>query len=214
MSESQLSFLSTEPSLFDVNAIDDGVILPAPVIEGLVGSVLARRSVDDCVLGLGFTNWKSLIDHALRTGHFELYDSENGLLGLRMYGHRYAPIPRLPAAGATYVQQRLLAVAAERKLSPGRNERMITPSAGVAHKCAIEGGLCDLTIKQHDGLVVRAAIPIDQLSFSDTHKNDPVQLGKQLERVLIQAGAYEDEPLRIGAKSLAAYILRVVQGVR
>lgn len=214
MNEFQLSFLSTEPSSFDINAVDDGVIRAATHIEGLVAFVLAQRSVDDCVFGLGFTNWKSVIDHALLTGHFELYESEDGMLGLRKHGHRYAPIPRLPAAGAVYVQQRLLAVAAERKLSPGRNERMVaSPVGDFWHKCMIENGICDLTIKQN-GMVVRAAVQIDQLNFSDAHMNDPDLLGTQLVGILSNAGAQDGPVLEAGCKSLASYILRVVQGVR
>jgi hypothetical protein len=214
MSDFQLSFLTTEPTSFDINAVDDGFVRVAIVGHEPVATVLTHSSVDDWVFGLGFTNWKSVIDHALLTGHFELYESEGDVLGLRKHGYRYSPIPRLPVAGGIYVQQRLLAVAAERKLSPGRHERMVSLSIGdLQHKCVIEAGVCDLTVKQN-GVVVRAAIQIEDLDFCGAKLNGCDDLATQMCRILKLAGAQEGELLDAGAKSLALYILRVVQGVR
>ena len=89
MNDQQLSFLCAEPAAFDVNAVDDAVIRPGMLGAGAVATLLAQRAVDDWVLGLGFTNWKALLDHALHSGHYELYSSDNDSVGLRKHGYRY-----------------------------------------------------------------------------------------------------------------------------
>lgn len=99
MSELQLSFLETAPAEFDVNAVDDGVVAAGKATQGSAALSLSQRSVDDWVFGLGFTNWKNVIDHAIQTGHYELFSAEDGVSGLKKHGYRYAPIPRLPAGG-------------------------------------------------------------------------------------------------------------------
>lgn len=213
MSEMQLSFLSTEPTGFDVNAVDDGVIRESVPVLGSAAHALAQRAVDDCVFGLGFTNWKCLIDHALLTGHFDLFEASGGELGLRKHGYQHAPIPRLPSGAASYIQQHRLTLAAERSALAGRHERMISVSPDFSHKCVIEHGVCDLTVKQ-DGIVVRAAVQVQHLSFSDTKANDFSPLAIQLEHVLVKAGAHSGEALNNGCKSLAAHILRIPSGLR
>lgn len=212
MTDQQLSFLSAEPAAFDVNAVDDALIRSVPLDGGTVGAALAQRAVDDWVLGLGFTNWKSLIDHALQTSHFELYASEDGWLGLRKHGYRYAPIPRLPAGGSAYVQQRLLVIASARNAALDRQEKMVAANAHFAHKCVIENGYCDLTVKQ--GVhVIRAGLQVDDLNFDDC-PGQSIQLVKQLEHVLLSAGVQNDAHLTSGCKSLAAHIVRLALGVR
>lgn len=212
MSEQQLSFLSSELSSFDVNAVDEGVINESSPIMGSAASALSKRSVDDWVFGLGFTNWKAVIDHALRTGHFELYRSEEGNLGLRKHGYRYAPIPRLPSGGATYIQQRLLSIASERNAAPSRQERMFSPAPDFSHKFVVEHGVCDVTIKQ-SGTVLRASIEVEHLNLSDLNNDDASHLAVQLESVLASAGAQAGPQLTQGCKSLATQVLRVIQGV-
>jgi hypothetical protein len=215
MRDQQLSFLAIESSQFDVNAVDDGVISPAPhlPVYGSVALALAQRAVDDWVFCLGFTSWKAVIDHAILTGHHEIYNSEDGVLGLRKHGYRYAPIPRLPAGGATYTQQRLLSITSEQNIASGRNERMVAATPEFSHKCVIEGGICNLTVKQGSA-VFRAATSVDQLSFSDRAKSDAVHLSVQLNAVLVQAGTAKGIQLNQGCLSLATHILRIVHGVR
>lgn len=212
MKDHQLSFLSSEPTAFDVNAIDDASIRPVALGAGNVGSVLSKRSVDDWVLGLGFTNWKALLDHAIQTGHYELYDSEDGCLGLRKHGYRYAPIPRLPAGGAAYIQQRLLLLAGLRNPSSGRQEKMISVTPDFAHKCVIENGFCDLTVKQ-GGEVIRAGMSVDEIAFGE-RLDDFLPLTEQLARVLVKSGAKHVPQLMQGCKSLASHIARIANGVR
>lgn len=212
MSDQQLSFLSAEPSAYDLNAVDDGIIRPTPASDGSVASVLAQRSVDDWVFGLGFTNWKTVIDHALSTGHFELYSSDDGCLGLRKHGYRYAPIPRLPTGGATYIQQRLLLIVSARNADRGRHEKMVVAGPEFAHKCVVEGGVCDLTVKQ-GAAVVRAFIQVDELNF-DESANELHQLAEQLAHILTKAGALEGTQLAQGCKSLANHMVRMANGVR
>ena len=211
MNDQQLSFLSAEPAAFDVNAVDAAFIRSVPLDAGSVGAALAQRSVDDWVLGLGFTNWKTLIDHALQTSHFELYASEDGCLGLRKHGYRYAPIPRLPEGGSAYIQQRLLMIAAVRNAGLDRQEKMVTANPHFAHKCVIENGYCDLTVKQ--GVhVIRAGLQVDDLNFDDC-PGQYIQLVKQLEGLLLSAGVQNDVHLASGCKSLAAHIVRIALGV-
>lgn len=212
MTDQQLSFLSAEPSAFDVNAVDDGIIRPASSRQGSAASHLGQRSVDDWVFGLGFTNWKSVIDHALRSGHYELYASEDGCHGLRKHGYRYAPIPRLPASGVCYILQRLLVIAAARNVDRARHEKMIVVTSGFAHKSVIQAGVCDLTIKQ-EGLVIKACVQVEDLGFDDS-RNDCSQLAIQLMRILANAGAQEGPLLANGCKSLANHLVRMAIGVR
>lgn len=213
MSDLQLSFLDADPQAFDVNAIDDGVVMFGTGLDGAAALTLSQRPVDDWVFGLGFTNWKAVIDHAIRSGHYELFDGEEGCLGLRKSGYKYAPIPRLPAGGATYVQQRLLIIASERSAALSRSERMVAAGADFSHKCVVEGGACDVTIKQ-SGLVVRAAIQVDQMNFSDVSKADHSSLAVQLCHALVLAGAHPGVQLDKGCQSLAGHIARIVNGVR
>lgn len=212
MSDQQLSFLNSEPSAFDVNAVDDGVIGPGTFREGSVATFLSRRPVDDWVLGLGFTNWKTLIDHALQTGHYELFPCEAGGLGLRKCGFRYAPIPRLPDGGSTYILQRLLVIASARNDLCGRQEKLISAAPDFAHKCVIEKGFCDLTVKQA-GEVIRVAVPVEELHFDD-HLGESVQLAAQLEQLLVKAGANKGQQLTSGCKSLTSRIVRIATGGR
>nr|WP_192963199.1 hypothetical protein [Pseudomonas fluorescens]CEK41976.1 hypothetical protein PQBR57_0023 [Pseudomonas fluorescens SBW25] len=212
MTDQQLSFLSTEPSAFDVNAVDDGIILPALSRHGSAASHLAQSSVDDWVFGLGFTNWKSVIDHALRSGHYELYASEDGCHGLRKHGYRYAPIPRLPVGGVCYILQRLLVISAARIADRARHEKMITVTSEFAHKSVIEAGVCDLTIKQ-GCLVIRACVQVEDLGFDDS-RIECSQLAGQLLRILSNAGAQNGHLLAKGCKSLANHLVRMATGVR
>jgi hypothetical protein len=214
MLDSQLSFLTCNPASFDLNSVDDGFLLESSHRAGHVKTTLARSPVDDCVFGLGFTNWKCLIDHALLTGHFELHQTDERFIGLRKFGIRYSPIPRIPNAGVVYIQRRLLAIAAERRISLGRHERMIHLTSGdFQYKCVLQDGNCDITIKQC-GVVIRGSILIEDLEFCGSALNICVDLARQLEQMLVYAGAHPDKLLNAGAKSLAEYILRVVQGVR
>lgn len=213
MSELQLSFLDTAPAEFDVNAVDDGVVAAGMAIQGSAALSLSQRPVDDWVFGLGFTNWKNVIDHAIQTGHYELFSAEDGVSGLKKHGYRYAPIPRLPAGGGTYVQQRLLVIAAQRGAAFGRNERMVQAGPEFLHKCVVENGLCDLMIKL-GGEVVRGSVMVDQLNFPDQAKSDPGHIAIQLCRVLESAGAPADTRLEKGCTSLAAHFMRVVHGLR
>lgn len=212
MNDQQLSFLSTEPAAFDVNAVDDGVIRPVPLSGCSVAFAMSQRSVDDWVFGLGFTNWKTVIDHALQTGHYELYASEDGCFGLRKHGYRYSPIPRLPVGGSTYIQQRLLVIASARNDVRGRQEKMITAAPEFAFKVVIETGCCDLTIKQ-SGVVIRAGVLVDELGFDDQPGASP-QLVEQIARVLANAGAKEGTQLINGCIALAAHLVRIAHGVR
>lgn len=68
------------------------------------GSELSAMVVDDRVLSQGITTWRNLIDFAIRTGHTELFASEDDRQGLRRPGFRYAPINRLPERGPEYVK--------------------------------------------------------------------------------------------------------------
>ena len=210
MNDQQLSFLCAEPAAFDVNAVDDAVIRPGMLGAGAVATLLAQRAVDDWVLGLGFTNWKALLDHALHSGHYELYSSDNDSVGLRKHGYRYAPIPHLPVGGSTYIQQRLLMIAATR--NAGRQEKMIATGPDFAHKVVLEGAVCDLTVKQACQ-VVRAGIPVDDLAFGELI-GDTTQLAEQLSKVLVKAGAVEGIHLKNGCKSIASHIIRIAHGVR
>ncbi|HDS1721577.1 hypothetical protein NPS53_08705 [Pseudomonas putida] len=210
MNDQQLSFLCAEPTAFDVNAVDDAVVRPGTLDSGAVASQLSQRAVDDWVLGLGFTNWKTLLDHALQSGHYELYNSDDGSIGLRKHGYRYAPIPQLPTGGSMYVQQRLLMIAATR--NAGRQDKMIAAGPGFAHKVVVEGTFCDLTVKQ-DGQVIRAGLQVDDLAFGDLI-GDTAQLVEQLCSVLIKAGAASSVQLNNGCKSIALHISRIAHGVR
>lgn len=215
MSEQQLSFLSAEPSVFDVNAIDNGSICASMPIEGQASVSLAQRSVDDWVFGLGFTNWKTVIDHALRTGHYELYASDDGCMGLRKYGYRYSPIPRLPKGAITYIQQQLLVIASDRKNAAytERYERMFSVGSDLAYKCVVKHGACDVTIKQNEA-IFRTAITTDQLNFSDASKDDPMHLAIQLEQVLATVGVKGSHAVMCVAKALAQHIIRIALSVR
>ncbi|MFL1449302.1 hypothetical protein ACI77O_12975 [Pseudomonas tritici] len=213
MSDMQLSFLSTEPTAYDVNSVDDGAIQKHPVTRATVATALSARAVDDTVLGLGFTNWRALIDHALRTGHFELFETAFGSIGLRKYGYRFGPIPALPVGGTSYVQQRLLLLSADVSATAGRHERMISAGPDFAHKCVVADGCCDLTVKQVS-VVVRVSLAVDTLSYSETVVADTSDLEAQLEAELLIAGATPGASLTTGCKSLAVHMLRISQGMR
>lgn len=213
MSDLQLSFLDADLQAIDVNAVDDGVVMYGAGLDGAAALTLSQRPVDDWVFGLGFTNWKAVIDHAIRSGHYELYAGDEGFLGLRKSGFKYAPIPKLPAGGATYVQQRLLILATERTEALSRVERMVAVDAEFSHKCVVEDGECNVTIKQ-SGVVVRASVPVDQLKFSDTSKTDHKPLAVQISHALVLAGSHPGTQLDKGCQSLAGYILRIANGVR
>ncbi|NVL49999.1 hypothetical protein F2S72_09635 [Pseudomonas syringae pv. actinidiae] len=212
MSDQQLSFLGAAPAAFDVNAVDGALIQPTTLGTGSVGAALSQRSVDDWVLGLGFTNWKALIDHAIQTGHFELYGSDDGCQGLRKHGYRYAPIPCLPVGAATYIQQRLLLTASSQTEAGGRQERLVTVSPDFSYKCVIASGVCDLTVKQ-DGEVIRATIQVHELAFSDRLGELSPLIG-QLAGLLISAGAREGLPLVNGCKALASHMTRIAMSAR
>jgi hypothetical protein len=213
MTDMQLSFLSAEPSAFDVNAVDDGAILDSSSFEGSNAVFLAQRPVDDWVFGLGFTNWKVVIDHALKSCHYELYTSTDGMLGLRKHGYRYSPVPRLPAGAARYIQQQLLALASERKGLTGRHDKMISITPDFAHKVFVENGVCDITIKQN-GNIIRTTLQAGHLSFSDTSISDPEPIALQVAQVLEGAGAQPSVELDAGCRSIASHILRIAHGVR
>ena len=72
------------------------------------GDALSRMFVDDRVFRLGKTNWRQLLDHALASGHTELYLAEDGRQGLRMPSYRFGPITRMPLQGPEYVKRTLL----------------------------------------------------------------------------------------------------------
>jgi hypothetical protein len=213
MSELQLSFLDTTPAKFDVNAVDDGVVSSEFTTQEPAGQALSQRPVDDWVFGLGFTNWKNVIDHAIQTGHYELFAADHGFSGLRKRGYRYAPIPKLPSAGAVYVQQRLMLLAAQRGVAFGRNERMVQAGPEFLHKCVVENGHCDLMVKLGGG-VFRASLFVDQLDFADGATPDPSHIAMQLARCFETAGAQADLRLEKGCMSMAAHMVRVVHGLR
>lgn len=212
MRDQQLSFLSAEPAAFDVNSVDDPIIRPVTAGTGSAATLLSQTSVDDWVLGLGFTNWKTLIDHALQSGHYELHASVEGHVGLRKHGYRYGPIPRLPVGGSAYIQQRLLMISSTRNAVRGRQERLITAGPDFAYKVVIVGDLCDLTVKQ-GGDVTRCGIEVGNLAFDDQLVESSL-LAEQLTRILASAGAREGGHLEAGCKSLASHITRMTHGVR
>lgn len=215
MSQQQLSFLSTEPSAFDVNSIDDGVILDHAPGAGSASHVLSTRPVDDWVFGLGFTNWKALIDHALRTSHYELVAHESGAGALRKHGYRYAPIPRLPAMGMRYVQQRLVVMACERLGLLSRHEKMIQTGACFSHKVVFESEACHLTVK-HNGVLAKFSIQADQLLFADTSKPTTQDLAEQLQQLLTASSTLSNDSndLTFGCRAIAAQLVRVAQALR
>ncbi len=95
-----VSINSRSPALVRAEE-DDQVHAPS---KRSAGAELGDMVVDDRVLSQGITTWRSLIDFAIRTGHTELYESEDGRQGLRRPGFRYAPISRLPERAPEYVK--------------------------------------------------------------------------------------------------------------
>jgi hypothetical protein len=217
MIDQQLSFLiSADLNACDVNAVDCGVIIPgsASVPTQFAALLLAERTVDDWVFGLGFTNWKVVIDHALQTGHYELYDSEDGLQGLRKHGYRYAPIPRLPVAGAIYIKQQLLLIACA-KLSRKRlpAERFISAGEGVSYKCSVTSNTCDVQVKIGPN-TYQASVAVNELCFSELAQEDVPSLTLQFSAVLSNAGCPQGLPLNSAARAIAIHLARLFGGVR
>jgi hypothetical protein len=70
---------------------------------------LSQMVVDDRAMRLGKTTWKHLLDIAIATGHVELYQSEEGVHGLRKPGFRFGPIARMPEIAVPYIQETLAA---------------------------------------------------------------------------------------------------------
>ncbi|HHH9443128.1 TPA: hypothetical protein ACP32N_005116 [Pseudomonas aeruginosa] len=95
--------VSVNSTAAKVAPIDDDQLPCAP--KRSAAAELAEMVVDDRVLSQGITTWRKLIDFAIRTGHTELYDSEDGRQGLRRPGFRYAPIARLPERAPEYVKE-------------------------------------------------------------------------------------------------------------
>lgn len=217
MIDQQLSFLiSADLNACDVNAVDCGVILPGPASAPtqFAAQLLAERTVDDWVFGLGFTNWKVVIDHALQTGHYELYDSEDGLQGLRKHGYRYAPIPRLPVAGSIYIKQQLLLIACaklNRKRLPA--ERFIPVSEGVTYKCTVTTNTCDVQVKTGPN-TYQASIAVSELCFSELAQDDVPGLTLQFTALLSSAGCTQPLPLKSAARAIAIHLARLSGGVR
>lgn len=76
---------------------------------------LSGMVVDDRALRLGKTTWKHLLDTAIETGHTELYDAEDGQVGLRKPGFRFGPIARMPDIAVPYVREQLAARKSRKK---------------------------------------------------------------------------------------------------
>lgn len=213
MSHQQLSFLSAEPSAFDVNSIDDGVILAYASRAESASKELSSRPVDDWVFGLGFTNWKALIDHALRTSHYELVDPVGGACALRKHGYRYAPIPRLPPMGMRYVQQRLLVLAGERKGLLSRHEKMTATGASFSHKVVVDGEACLLTVKLN-GHLAKLSIQADQLLFPDKERSNVQELADQFQLLLACSFGLISDDLTLGCRAIAIQLVRATQALK
>lgn len=213
MSHQQLSFLSTEPSAFDVNSIDDGLILGHATAGESASHVLSTRYVDDWVFGLGFTNWKALLDHALRTGHHELVALEGGAGALRKHGYSYAAIPRLPAMGMRYVQQRLLVMACERLGLLSRHERLIQTGSCFSHKIVVDGEACNLTLK-YNGILAKLSLQADQLRFPDAAGANLEDFAEQIQQLLADTFNLDSNDLSLGCRAIAGQLVRVTQALR
>lgn len=207
----QLSFFATAAiDACDINAVDAGVIHSRPALTPEAAKELADRTVDDWVFGLGFTNWKAVIDHAIQTAHFELFASEDGLYGLRKYGFRNAPIPRLPRSGVTYIQQQLLIIAGERQGKKAASApRLITVSNSAAFKCIIASGDCRV-IAIVDGEKHSVTVSVSDLQFSDTDARSIATLAGQLEAVLGQSGVESEASKHALGKAVAHHLLSII----
>lgn len=212
MSKHQLSLLQTVTfAPCDVNAVDHGHLYPSSIPASQdVSADLASRAVDDWVFGLGFTNWKTVIDHALQTGHLELFPAdESGFYGLRKHGYRYAPISRLPRSGVTYIQQQLLNRAADRVTHSKSTPHRATPfGSGYAYKCVVSCGTCLVEISGTAD-PIRVAVPVAQLAFSDDAPWSTASLRAQVDALLANAGMTDNEVRMEAAKLTTAHLTRL-----
>lgn len=213
MSEHQLSFLSASSlDACDLNAVDHGVVVHQPAPATVLASVdLSERIVDDWVFGLGFTNWKAVIDHALQTGHYEIHASgEDDRYGLRKHGYRYAPIPRLPRSGVTYIQQQLLNLASERLKQKKPAAIRHTPvTAGLAYRCLVSNGVFQVEVSG-PSLQISFTLPVAHLEFSDHDPRCSSALTNQVASLLGSEGLSDHAAQCAVARMISAHLMRLV----
>lgn len=126
-------FLPVSPEITSVNrpGATSDIAFTAENDSGIkAGDALSRMFVDDRVFRLGKTNWRQLLDHALSSGHTELYLADDGRLGLRMPGYRFGPITRMPVPGAEYVKRSLLGKALSKLQLQGASVKSGRAAAG------------------------------------------------------------------------------------
>jgi hypothetical protein len=109
---------------------------------------LSDMVVDDRVLSQGITTWRNLVDFAIRTGHTELYESEDGRQGLRRPGFRYAPISRLPERAPEYVKDVLAGQLAARleKLKVQQSSGRLTADDEFKVQISLEGSTFQVSV--------------------------------------------------------------------
>lgn len=214
MFDHQLSLLTTNSlDAVDVNAVDHGVVTERNISNHhIAADELARWTVDDWVFGLGVTNWKAVVDRALQTGHFELFRSEEGRLGLRKHGYRYAPIPRLPSPAVTYIQQQLLHMAAARLSKQKKNAEHshFKPVAkGLSCCCVVSNGVVHVQVAPGNGGLVSMHCSVDELAFSDRDPRTTDSLAGQFQVFLAAAGLTDFSAHCAVAKVVANHLVRL-----
>jgi hypothetical protein len=200
----QLSLLNIpEPSVtFDVNRLDAVRLnedhMPT---SGSAASALSTRTVDDRVFHMGMTNWKAVIDRALLLGHSELHDSGTGRQGLRKHGHRFSPIPLLPARAAEYVKERLLLTGATKltKTSKVRLGCSASLPNGMQLKVSLTSNGTEVFIA--DGAQrISILISFEVTPFSDGLAPDDINLiGKLATKMLKRQASTQGLMLKLGA---------------
>lgn len=211
MIDQQLTLLSQGPSQYDINAVDVGVIHPDD--QATISTVgLAVKFVDDRIFGLGFTNWNYLLEHAVRTGHVEIYQSGDTTIGLKKRGYKYGAIPKMPVDAAVHVQRRLLSLATVQQGSK-RDDKMLHPIPGFSFKLAFDEHLLVATVKIK-GSVTQVCLNISDLMFSGSSTSAVEPLATQICSEFLAQGGIASPVSNHGFSLLASHVIRLSQGVR
>lgn len=208
-------FLAVAPEATSVNrpGITSSIDFDTSNPTGIkAGDALSRMIVDDRVFRLGKTNWRILLDHAIASGHTELYLAEEGRQGLRMPGYRFGPIARMPEKGPEYVKRALLAKAfsqLQRRGEPVKSGRVAASSGHKVEWVADPNGL-ELNVYEGRRLAGSVRVRIDDLPVSGQPAE--MDLARQAEHLGTATQTFMDAgvagPLGVtAAEALASFLM-------
>lgn len=144
------------------------------ILPGSASAALAAFVVDDRVLSLGLTNWKSVLDRAIHSGHTDVFDSDDGRKGLRKAGSLYALIGCMPERAVEYVKARTLVIGIEKLAAKYRKLPSSSGMLGVKDSFIIRAtsSAIEVVLNIDEETLPAILLSPEDIPFSDGCQND------------------------------------------